>query len=121
MKEVSAMKKQTMGTRIKELRQKSGLTQMQLSEKIFTSESYIALIESNKRNPSMDIICKLADCFNVSSDYLLYGDISEADRLLIKEWTAAVNGRSDEEIQNALKLVRSFFECVDAANKKNKS
>ncbi len=114
------MGNQTLGERVRELRKDAGLTQLQLSEKIYISESYIALIEADKRNPSMDIVCKLADCFCVSSDYLLFGRISETEQLMLKEWTEVVSGRSETEIRSALELVRSFFECVDKASAKQK-
>lgn len=107
------MSKENFGSRMKQLRQKSKLTQLQLSEKIYISESYIALIEAGKRNPSMDIVCKLADYFSVSTDYLIHGTVSETEELLLKEWSEIVKGRSEKEIQSAIKLVRSFFECID--------
>jgi transcriptional regulator with XRE-family HTH domain len=107
------MSEATLGSRVRQLRQNAGLTQLQLSEKIYVSESYIALIEADKRNPSMDIVSRLADFFCVSSDYLIYGKVSDTERLLLKEWTDAVSGRSEKEIKNALELVRAFFACID--------
>ena len=91
----------TLGERLRDLRSKNGITQAELAEKIFVSESYIALIELNKRNPS--------------TDYLLTGESSEDDILHVKEWRKLVSGRTDREITSALKLVRSFFESVDEA------
>ena len=107
----------TLGKRIRELRAEHELTQAELAEQIFVSESYVALIESDKRNPSTEIISKLSDYFKVSTDYLLTGNISDDDRLHVKEWRDLTLGRSDREINSALKLVRSFFESVDEAKK----
>lgn len=103
----------TLGERLRELRNKNRITQAELAEKIFVSESYIALIELNKRNPSTEILGKLCDFFGVSTDYLLNGEYSEDDILHIKEWRNLVSGRSDREITSALKLVRSFFKSID--------
>ena len=105
----------TLGERLRALRGDNGITQAELAEKIFVSESYIALIELNRRNPSTEIIGKLSDYFGVSTDYLLNGELSEEDVLHVKEWRALVSGRSDREITSALRLVRSFFESVDVA------
>ena len=102
----------TLGERLRALRGDNGITH---AEKIFVSESYIALIELNRRNPSTEILGKLSDYFGVSTDYLLNGELSEEDVLHVKEWRALVSGRSDREITSALRLVRSFFESVDEA------
>lgn len=49
------MQEKTLGKRVKLLRNKKGLTQIQLANELYISESYIALIEADKRNPSMEI------------------------------------------------------------------
>ena len=64
------------GSRIKSARKKAGLTQLQLAEKIFVSESYIAMIESDKRNPSTDVVGKIADVLNVDVKGLLVSNIN---------------------------------------------
>lgn len=107
----------TLGERLKELRTFHEVTQAELAEEIFVSESYIALIESDKRNPSTEIIGKLADYFRISTDYLLNGNRSEDDRLHVKEWRSLTQNRSEHEINSALMLVRTFFESIDEASK----
>ena len=62
----------TLGERLRDLRSKNGITQAELAEKIFVSESYIALIELNKRNPSTEILGKLCDHFGVSACERIY-------------------------------------------------
>ena len=103
---------ETFGKRVKKLRRDKGLTQIQLADELYISESYIALIEADKRNPGMDIMIKLADYFHVTSDYLIRGtaDISELSSI---EWSEMIKGRSDIEISHALGLVKSFFDCLD--------
>ncbi len=107
------MKNDTLGSRVKKLRNKSGLTQLQLAVNLYISESYIALIEADKRNPSMEIVGKLADFFCVTSDYLMNGSTNETDKLMLNEWSAIVKNRSKQEIESALQLVKSFFKCID--------
>lgn len=107
------MKTETLGSRIRQLRIKSGLTQLQLAVNLYISESYIALIEADKRNPSMEIVSKLADFFCVSSDYLMNGAESEEDKLMTKEWISLIKGRTEKEIVSALQLVKSFFDTID--------
>ena len=107
------MAETTFGQRVKKLRTEKGLTQIQLSEKLYISESYIALIEADKRNPSMDIVTKLADFFHVTSDFLVKGTPINTVEKSTKEWAELIKGRSDKEIQHAIGLVKSFFDLLD--------
>ena len=102
------------GSRIKSARKKAGLTQLQLAEKIFVSESYIAMIESDKRNPSTDVVGKIADVLNVSVDHLLFGDLPQNEQTMFNQWKKLMNGRSVKEIESAHKLVKLFFENLDS-------
>lgn len=102
-----------MGERIKQARVKCGYTQLQLSEKIFVSESYIALIELGSRNPSMDVLVKIAEVIGVTLDYLVFG-LNEYDTTsLYREWEDITRGRTPGEIKSAHTVLREFFNCVD--------
>ncbi|MBR7084164.1 MAG: helix-turn-helix transcriptional regulator [Oscillospiraceae bacterium] len=59
------------GERLKKLRKKAGLTQQQLANKIWVSKAAISNYELYERNPSPEILMKLARAFHVSTDYLL--------------------------------------------------
>lgn len=104
----------TLGRRVRELRRKAGITQLDLACRVNISESYIALIEADKRNPGMDIVSTLANEFHVSVDYLVSGKKSEDDNLMLREWTSLIKERPRKEIETALKIVRTFFECLDS-------
>lgn len=59
------------GQRIKELRQEKGLTQMQLAELLFTTQSTIGKYEREELQPNIEALKKLCKVFEVSSDYIL--------------------------------------------------
>ena len=59
---------ETLGERIRMLRESVNLSQMELS---LISQSAIARYELNKTEPKASDIVKLADFFGVSADYLL--------------------------------------------------
>ena len=61
-----------MKTRIKNLREDSDLTQEYLAKILNISQVAYSYYELNKRNIPLDYLCKLADFYNVSVDYLLY-------------------------------------------------
>ena len=56
--------------RIRELRCRSGLTQKELSEKLYKSESAIRMWELGKSEPDLQSVKQLAEIFNVSVDYI---------------------------------------------------
>lgn len=60
-----------LGNRIKELRQKNHLTQVQLTEKLNVARSAVALWEIDNTDPNLTNIISLARVFNVTTDYLL--------------------------------------------------
>jgi transcriptional regulator with XRE-family HTH domain len=63
----------TFGDRLKHIRVISGLTQQKIADKLgFPKSTYIAY-EKNLRKPRFAAINKIADFFQVSTDYLLQG------------------------------------------------
>lgn len=59
---------------LKELRNKKGLSQADLAEKLGFSTGLIGMYESGKRKPSYEALEVLADFFNISIDYLMGKD-----------------------------------------------
>ena len=59
------------GKKIKELRKHLGLTQAQLADALEIKQSPISQIESDKIQPSLDLITKIIRKFNISFDYFI--------------------------------------------------
>jgi transcriptional regulator with XRE-family HTH domain len=57
--------------KIKTLRNKKGLSQAELADKIDLSHGHITRLETGKFNPSTEVLKKIADLFDVSTDFLL--------------------------------------------------
>ena len=57
--------------RLKELREERNLTQMEVAKAIETSQSNIGRWEKGLNEPAASYLIKLANLFNVSTDYLL--------------------------------------------------
>ena len=60
-----------LGNRIRELRIKYNLTQAELANQVGVSKATITAYESDLRQPSCDVLIKLANTFKVSIDSLL--------------------------------------------------
>ena len=57
--------------RLKELRNKAGLKQSELGEKVGVSASTIGMYEQGRRSPDREMLIKLSNVFNVTLDYLV--------------------------------------------------
>lgn len=62
------------GTKLKELRTKKQLTQMQMAEILETSKSNISKYEAGNVEPNLETLIKISKYFNVSVDDLLGND-----------------------------------------------
>jgi transcriptional regulator with XRE-family HTH domain len=80
------------GTRIKELRKKRGINQTELAKAVNSSTTVISMIESNKGNPTIEVLNALSEYFDVSTDFILKGkeieknqnDISATEQEIIQ-------------------------------------
>lgn len=67
-----------MKNRMKELRERDGITQEQLSKKVGVSRQSIVAIETGKYNPSLELAFKIAKQFHCSiEDVFIFEDEEE--------------------------------------------
>ncbi|MDR2648863.1 MAG: helix-turn-helix domain-containing protein [Clostridiales bacterium] len=57
-------------TKIAELRRDNNMSMQVLATTLGVTHQAISLMEHSKRSPSFEILCQLADFFDVSLDYL---------------------------------------------------
>lgn len=89
-----------LGNRIKVLREELGLKQEDLAKKMSVSPSTIGMYETNKREPNNELILKLAEYFNVTTDYLLgKTDIRNTGKQIDNVLNEAMIGMSKEEYE----------------------
>ncbi len=65
------MKYIRMGQKLKELRAATNLTQKEVADRVGVSPSVLSTYETEDRHPSYDVLNKLADLYDVSTDYLI--------------------------------------------------
>ena len=61
----------TLGERIKELRKRNNLTQIDLAKEMEVTKGTVSTWETNRRRPSFETLDALASLFNVNMAYLL--------------------------------------------------
>jgi len=83
---------------IKRLRKQKGWSQTELAEQIGSHLSHVNRIETGKYKPSVDVLVKLADVFDISLDALVRD--SDVD---LKEVTV-----EDKDLAQRIKLIESL-------------
>lgn len=100
----------TVGERIKELREKADMAQVELADKIGASKQTVYKYENNiVTNIPSDTIEKIAKVFNVSEAYLMGWDLEVESRALLE-----VQITDDEALMRRLK---KYMELTDEKKK----
>ena len=68
----------TTGERIRQIREKRGLTQDQLAEAAEISKGFLSDVENNNKNISSQSLLRIATALGASVDYLLQGGTKDA-------------------------------------------
>jgi len=77
------------GPVLRQLRTLLNLSQEELGKKVGVSASAIGMYEQGRREPDHEILCRLAEVFGVSTDYLL-GESAAAPALDAEELTGEI-------------------------------
>lgn len=94
-----------LSVRLRELRIKKHLRQEQVAEIIGVTKSTISAYENDLRQPSFEILLKLANLYGVSTDYLLgrtdvvsidLTDLTLAEVTLVTELVASMSVRNKQ-------------------------
>lgn len=69
-----------LGFRLKILRKEKGLSQIELAKRLKVHLSQVAKYETSYTVPSIEILKKYADYFDISIDFLAYGESKELQK-----------------------------------------
>lgn len=114
------------GLKLKKIRNLHNLSQAQLSEKIKVHTTNIARYETNKQTPTIEILKKIADFYDITIDYFISDneEIKPASRIKDKkllERFEAVESLKEEDKKTVIDLIDAFIareKIKDFINKK---
>ena len=101
-----------LGSRIRSLRQKSGLTQAELAERVDVTTAYIGQIERGERKFSIETLVSIASILETSTDYLLRDNIRSLNAYT-NELLSLLKDRDYTDMELATDIIRSVFERLD--------
>ena len=98
--------------KLKLLRKERDVSQEELGNAIKLDSRQISRYENEKMMPSTDVLMKIADFFNISTDYLLFDDLSRRplrhDNNDLVEKFFTVTALSDNDKQAITHILDSF-------------
>lgn len=92
------------GRRMKEIREAHNLTQEQMAEKLKVTTNAVRDYEKGNYGVSKDVMLRLKQYFNVSIDYLLFGDNTEKEKLLF-----LLENASEESKMRAFMYLLTYY------------
>ena len=102
-----------MGRRILEKRKILRLSQEELAEKADTTKQTVSMAENGKRELSAKTVVGLAGALQMSTDYLLTGQCTNDDVLILNQKIAGLKDRQFRFLED---LLRNFIEmCEDGS------
>lgn len=92
-----------LGKRISKLRKEKGITQAELADLLYVTNKAVSSWESERTEPSLEILIKLSEMLDCSIGYLIYGE----------------NSKSDIETEIKIKITESEYKYLDLYMKEN--
>lgn len=94
-----------LGERLKALRKAADITQEELAKIVGVSTSMIGMYETNARRPSYEVLLKIAEKFNTTTDYLLGKSNNKTSTDKLNKQTQYVESIDLNSPEEALKFI----------------
>ena len=98
-----------LGKRIREERQRLGLTQAELAEDINISDTYMGAIERGERSLTLDTLVRLVNRLGVTVDYILADSVIDNDSNIVEQFKQIIDCQPLERKQMAINVLRTIF------------
>lgn len=102
-------KHKDIGERIKQIRLSLALTQHKMAIQLGVSSNYLSMLERGERNPSLQIMKKVAQMADISIDELLHGLSVDEDTNLDLYLTLSKHYQP-KEVADALHFAQTYLE-----------
>lgn len=105
----------SIGERIREIREKRGMTQEQLAKRAELSKGFLSDVENDKRNIGSQGLLRIANELGASVDYVLAGKIvegAETEQILIPQELSQAAEELNLSYSDTLDLLKTFNSAV---------
>ena len=102
----------SLGKRIRQARNKKGMTQEKLGEVCALSTAHIGHIERGTRIPPLDTVFRISTELNVSIDWLLLDSETEVDNVF-RTISTELEGKSEAHVKTFVAAVKALADSID--------
>lgn len=106
------MDKATMGARFKQARLSKSLTQEALGEMCDCGTTYISDIERGAKFPSMSLFIRMVNALDVSSDFILRGELNSGKTYVYDELTKKLENLSPQQRENVSMMIDAYLKTL---------
>lgn len=106
------MDKVTMGARFKQARINKKLTQEALGEICDCGTTYISDIERGAKFPSMALFIRLVNALDVSSDFILRGELNSGKSYVYDELTKKLEDLTPQQRENVALMIDAYIKTL---------
>ena len=103
-------------TMLQSLLDKSNMTYSDLSKELEINKSTISMWKTGKVTPSTKMILKIAEYFNVSATYLMYGEEIEKKWTELMDTKEKIKNSSSETLKEFLAIIKNIIISNDKAD-----
>lgn len=108
--------REIVGHNIKHFRVTQGLTQERLAELLNISSSYIGYLERGKKNPSLDLLFKIATVLQIEPSILLRPLENDEKNQELKNLFAVLSMKNLGQIKFITEVTDAYFRSLDSIN-----
>lgn len=101
-----------LGQRIRAIRTKKGISQMELAERINRSAAYMSYVETAYKFCSLDTLVRVANELNVSTDDLLVDSLTNTIKVYNHKFADILADCSDYELRVLLDVVKAAKQAM---------
>lgn len=112
------MDKKAVGRRIKEYREKSGLTQEALAEMVSLSPGYLSSVERGVGFPSVETLVAILNCIGASADEIFIDVVDNACNAKASLLSAKITDLPGNERRRILNVVETMIQDAEKDIKK---
>jgi len=96
------------GYRIRSLRKAKNLTQEQVASLISVSDNHVSKIETGNSSISLNVFINIANAFDVSLDYLMFGTLNKGQTVNDTIIKAILDGFTEEQKDLTVYLLKGI-------------
>lgn len=106
------MEKAALGQRIREARERKGLSRRELAITAGIGEVYLGEIERGLKMPSLNIFIKITEALDIPADYILRDELTSGKTYIYDDITNKLNGLTPKQRKTASDILDAYIRNI---------